>query len=72
MKERRLDKLEDYGDLLLPTDLRKILGIGMNKVYELLQANEIPHLRIGRVIRIPKCYVLEYIEKCTAKKDENQ
>ena len=72
MKERRLDKLEDYGDLLLPTDLRKILGIGMNKVYELLQANEIPHLRIGRVIRIPKCCVLEYIEKCIAKKDENQ
>ena len=72
MKERRLDKLEDYGDLLLPTDLRKILGIGMNMVYELLQANEIPHLRIGRVIRIPKCCVIEYIEKCTAKKDENQ
>ena len=72
MKERRLDKLEDYGDLLLPTDLRKILGIGMNKVYELLQANEIPHFKIGRVIRIPKCCVLEYIEKCATKKDENQ
>lgn len=69
MKETKLAKLKDYGDLLVPRDLCRILGIGMNKAYELLQTDEIRHFKIGRAIRIPKRYVIEYIEKCVTKKD---
>ena len=72
MKETKLAKLEDYGDLLVPRDLCRILGIGMNKAYELLQTDEIHHFKIGRAIRIPKRYVIEYIEKCIMKRDEEE
>lgn len=32
----------------------KLLNIGMNKAYELIQQNEIPNKRVGRRILIPK------------------
>ena len=33
--------LEDYGDILLFSDIKKILKIGKNKAYELLKNNDI-------------------------------
>ncbi|NLD45876.1 MAG: helix-turn-helix domain-containing protein [Clostridiaceae bacterium] len=32
----------------------KLLNIGMNKAYELIQNQQIPNVRIGRKILIPK------------------
>ena len=32
----------------------KVLNIGMNKTYELIQQNQIPFIRVGRKILIPK------------------
>lgn len=29
------------------------LGIGRNRVYDLIRAGDLPHLRIGKTIRIP-------------------
>jgi excisionase family DNA binding protein len=30
------------------------LGVGKNTAYDLIRANRLPHLRIGRNIRIPR------------------
>ena len=32
----------------------KLLGIGRTKAYALVKANQIPHVRIGRRILVPK------------------
>jgi len=46
--------LKDYPDVLTPENLKEILHIGMNKVYELLQNGEIKSIRVGTKYRITK------------------
>jgi len=36
------------------SETAKILNIGMNKAYELIQQQEIPNVRVGRKILVPK------------------
>ena len=55
--------LEDYGDILLFYDIKKILKIGKNKAYELLKNNDIQSFKIGNSYRIPKTEVIKYIYK---------
>lgn len=53
----RLDRhtpWEALPEFLTPTQFRAIVGIGKGTVYELLKRNEIPHVRFGRLYRIPK------------------
>ena len=53
---------ESYPDVLEVKDLCSALRIGRNKAYELLNT-EIKSIRIGTVHKIPKIYLIEYIEK---------
>jgi len=53
--------LEQYDDVIGIRDLCEILFIGKNRAYELLADNQIKGWRIGRVWKIPKAAVKEYI-----------
>ena len=55
--------LSNYGDVLKPEDLQEILQTGRNSVYSLLKNGEIKSLMIGGKYRIPKLYLLEYMQK---------
>lgn len=55
---------KDYSDILKVNDLKKMLPkTGKNKIYKLLQNNEIFSKRIGRDYYIPKISVIEYLTK---------
>lgn len=56
--------LEYYPDVLTPEEVMKVLCIGRNKIYELLQKGCIKSLKIGKLYRIPKNYVREFIYSC--------
>jgi excisionase family DNA binding protein len=45
------DELPEY---LTPDEFRAYISLSRNTIYELLRRNEIPHVRFGRTIRIPK------------------
>lgn len=52
----------DYYDVLItPEDVANIPGCGMNTTYKLLKTGKIKAMRIGRVWKIPKRAVQEYI-----------
>lgn len=53
--------LNDYPDIMTVSDITDILYIGKNKVYELLENGIIKGFRIGRVWKIPKAALQEYI-----------
>ena len=42
--------------------LAKLLGIGRNAAYEIVNSGRIRSVKIGRTIRIPKSAVIEFIE----------
>jgi excisionase family DNA binding protein len=41
-------------EFLSPEEFRVYVGIGRSTMYDLLRRDEIPHLKFGRCIRIPK------------------
>ncbi len=53
--------LEQYQDIMTIFDVAEALCIGKNRVYELLGRNELKGFRIGRIWKIPKEALKEYI-----------
>lgn len=54
---------ENYPDLISVEQLRKMLNIGRNTAYKLLKNNTIKSIRIGKIHKIPKSNVIEYLHK---------
>lgn len=53
--------LNQYNDIMSATDIAEVLCIGKNRVYELLENKSLKGFRIGRVWKIPKESLQEYI-----------
>ena len=56
-----LKMLDQYQDIMTIFDVAEALCIGKNRVYELLEKKELKGFRIGRVWKIPKEALKEYI-----------
>ena len=53
--------LEEYADILTAEEACEALRIGYNAMYDLLTSGKLKGYRNGRVWRIPKVAVQEYI-----------
>lgn len=53
--------LVGYNDILTPTDVKEILKIGRNTVYDYLKDGTIRSIMIAGKYRIPKLYLLEFM-----------
>ena len=53
--------LETYDDLLTTEEACEVMKIGKNALYELLTSGKLKGYRNGRVWRIPKDAIVEYI-----------
>lgn len=53
--------LEEYADILTVDEACEALRIGYNAIYELLKTGKLKAYRNGRVWRIPKIAVKEFI-----------
>jgi excisionase family DNA binding protein len=47
--------------LLRAEEAAHLLGIGRTKIYEMIARGEIPALRIGRLVRVPRHALEEWI-----------
>lgn len=57
-----MNNFEHIPDVLTIPELQKVLRIGRSTAYRLIKTSELRCIRIGRSIRIPREYVLEFIE----------
>lgn len=55
--------LETFPDIMDPNDVCEALRIGKNALYALLSTGQLKAYRNGRVWRVPKKAVIEYICK---------
>lgn len=60
-KEVALPTFADYPDIISVKQLRQMLLIGHNQALELIHSGQIKSFRIGRMIKIPKSGVIDYI-----------
>jgi len=59
--DRRSDMFSDYPDIVSVDEVRKMLNIGRNAAYRLLQDGTIKSFKIGSVYKIPKIYIIDYV-----------
>ena len=59
---------ENYDDILNVEEACEALKIGYNAMYELLNAGKLKGYRNGRVWRIPKASLVEYIQSSSKLK----
>ena len=52
----------EYPDIVSPKQMMQMLHIGRNKAFELLKS-DIHSIRIGSAHKIPKIYIIEYLNK---------
>ena len=62
------DLFKEYPDIVEISQLSEMLNISKYSAYKLITENKIKHLVIGRKYRIPKVYVIEYINDQIEKK----
>lgn len=53
--------LSDFPEILTTEEAAEVLRVGYNALYELLQSGKLKAYRNGRLWRIPKQSVIEYI-----------
>lgn len=54
---------ESYPDVVNIKQLCKMLDIGKNTAYELINTGKIKSLKIGKVHKIPKCYIIDFLKQ---------
>ena len=54
-----------YPNIVTTAQLQEMLGIGRNTALKLLSRGEIKSVKIGKNYKIPKVYVIEYLNKLT-------
>ena len=67
-KKGELKIFESYDDILTVEEACEALKIGYNAMYELLNTGKIKGYRNGRVWRIPKAALVEYIQSSSKLK----
>lgn len=55
--------LRDMPDVLTIQELQNVLQISKSKAYNLVRHQEIKCFKVGRHIKIPKTYLIDFIEK---------
>ena len=67
-KKGELKMFENYDDILTVEEACEALKIGYNAIYELLNTGKLKGYRNGRVWRIPKMALVEYIQSSSKLK----
>lgn len=65
-----LEKYENK-DILTLKETKEVLRIGTNKLYNLLKTGEIKSFKIGRIYKINKKDVIEYIIRKSEESNNN-
>ncbi len=58
----RTTPVDALPELLTPEEFRRVAGLGRATTYDLIRRGQIPSVRFGRVIRIPKSALLAHHE----------
>ena len=61
MELQNQNMFNEYPDVLTINEMQQALGIGRSMAYRLINGGKVKHLRIGKSIKIPKRFLVDYI-----------
>lgn len=56
--------------LLRAEEVANLLGLGRTKIFQMLAAGELPALRIGRCVRVPRADLEAWVRSRTARRSQ--
>lgn len=62
MADNRARSFDELPLTLRVEDLMPILNIGRNTAYELVRSGQIPSIRVGRQLRVPKDALIRFLQ----------
>lgn len=62
-RQVQVPHLQDLPDLLTVDEVARVLRIGRGKAYLLVRAGELPSIKLGHALRIPKIAVARLLER---------
>ena len=62
LQPARVTSLQDYPLVMTPAEAAHALGIGRNSIYTLLRSGQLNSIRIGKIIKIPRTALDEYLQ----------
>ena len=63
LQTHSITALQNCPLIMSPTEVAQILRIGRNSIYALLRAGQLKSIRIGKLIKIPRSALEEYLQK---------
>lgn len=60
-----MSESESLRELLRSEEAAQVFGVGRSKVFEMLRAGELPVIRMGRSVRIPRRALATWMEERT-------
>jgi len=61
--EKGVNMLNNYPDVMSVQQICDVLHIGKNTAYKLINNKKIKSIKIGKIHKIPKIWLIEYITK---------
>jgi excisionase family DNA binding protein len=61
--------LENYKDVLEVREVSEVLRLGKNKTYKLIRSGQIPSIKLGAKILVPKKKLLAMLDEVCYNKD---
>lgn len=58
---KTLKRLKDYPDVLTVDEASELLGVCTKTVYNMIKRGELKKQNVGRLFRIPKTYIMDYL-----------
>ena len=65
-QHHRTNRRTEPSLLLRATQVAHLLGLGRSKVYEMMQTGELPIVRIGTAVRVPRAALEAWVQRNTA------
>jgi len=62
-EEKDLTMFIEYPDVLTISEMQKALNIGKTTAYKLITEKKIKHFKIGKIIKIPKLSLIDYVSQ---------
>ncbi len=63
LQNHKVTSLQDCPLVMTPVEAARILGIGRNSIYALLRCGALRSIRVGKLIKIPKAALEEYLQR---------
>jgi len=67
-----IEMFSNYPDVMTVEQVQSALQIGRNSTYSIISSGELKSMKIGRSIRVPKPYLLDYVQSSYGMLPEEQ